>query len=473
MPISSPSLVGPLPARLAAMPQFSAAPQHPMRTASGDYFGKSSPSPTHAKNGLSLIQAAMLALSLFAVFPRPQLALASPAATALRQEEPPVIKEVATFPIENGQYRLRALMNLFGFDESTQLPSTSANASNRTLGKLFADQNINPDDVVLTVDSEETVTDRLARWGFASGPISVDTPDSFRKLTLASLETFFRLNADHLPSNPSTLSESDKFANAVTRYIFAHDRYNDSDTLGKTAPVADGSVLFETAFAPVETVNDDLLRNKDTLRYHLAMIQLEQVEGDGVLTGKPLRVLATEFTDQALGTNIAPRVRELSPARKAVINRGVLTTQGASPFTDAGYNVLAQKSGLSVKDFAAVQLVTHTWASNSGGISRDSRSIQRFWNDSALNDALGDTQPPRSSFGFVDWLIAQAVPTAKTALTQLRADMDADFSADPVTAALIGSNGQGDSDGLIHKLAIEDFMTERVFFPFIGNGTHN
>lgn len=316
-------------------------------------------------------------------------------------EPPPVQAQPVEFPLK-GEYRLVDLLEKFNLDlENTRLPET-----NRTLHELLDRAGVgNLNTIVLTIDPEESVNDRLKRWGFdPENPISIRGREPFKKVILGTLENYFRLHPDGPPGpNHNPQSKSNQFANALYRTIFGHDLYTPTLTTGESKAVPDGSVLFETAFAAKETGNDDLLRHQDVLLSQLDMIQFDAL--DGVLNGKELKHKAAYLFDQAAGTHYLDAVTRFSPNRQAVIDPQVLQGPFGFPLTEERQRELAALSGTSLETFTRGNVVFHalTIGSQSMAAENAPANLTEF-NRQEAEGALAGPFPGSGRFGFISWL---------------------------------------------------------------------
>jgi hypothetical protein len=262
----------------------------------------------------------------------------------------------------------------------------------------------------VTVDAREPLSARLSRWGIDENvPITVASPEAFRVVILATLESYFRVHPDGPPAESrSPLSRDDQFANALLRETFGHDIYGDSLTRPGSPGLIDGSVLFETALAPVETGNDDLLRSRFLLLSQLEMIRMDSE--DGVMNGREQKLQATRFFDASAGTHYAGLVESCSPALTAVVDPRALRGPSPLPLSLPALQDIADRNHLPVETFVRSLIAFHALAT--GGV-KDASSTPPFvwkrWDYTDAEGALGPVPPRPLGFGFIDYLFEAPV----------------------------------------------------------------
>jgi hypothetical protein len=312
--------------------------------------------------------------------------------------------KTVSFPVR-GDFPLADLLAAYNLNPNDSLPH-----SGRGLGIFLASAGIEPANANLKIDSSESLDARLRRWGFDPlGPIAVDSPARFRALILATLETYFWLHSKEVPAaSVSPLDQEDQFTGAVLRETFGHDVYTNSLTHTGSRTLIDGSVLFETAFAPIETTNLDMLRNKTILLSQLEMLRLDGE--DGVLNGAEQKLLAAETFDQAAGTRYAAAVRRCSPSPAARIDVKALAGPFGFPVNFASVQDIADRNHVPVETFIRSLVVFHALAIS--GVKRASTGAPETLDQLTLREAQGGLAAPppgQFTFGFITSLFDAAV----------------------------------------------------------------
>lgn len=330
-----------------------------------------------------------------------------------------------------GQYSLLTFFQAHDISTDDVLPH-----SGETLGQFLDENKIDVADQVF-VDPKETLTLRLKRWGVAGHFVSVDMPKKFQTLILATLESYFRFHyldvgADH----KSALSVDDQFANALMREALGHDIYIRSATLPAAPALSDGSVLFETAFAPVETNNFDLLRDKFLLLSQLEMIRLD--EQDHIMNGREQRELAASYFDAAVGTNYADRVRRCGPAPTAIVDLKAIQGPTPPPFSFPDVQAIAAANFMPAETFIRALVVFHALAIQ--GVS----TIHAKYLSGDLHEANATMSPvPPQGYGAIDFQfsnpVKQKIKSDLDESTQTGADVF--FSGDSQFPGTKGPNG--------------------------------
>ncbi len=357
-----------------------------------------------------------------------------------RRKDQPVAAPVAqavTFPL-NGTYRLSDLLQAYNMDlDTTRLPE-----SNRTLREYLNDMGVrSADQVQLKIDPSETPEQRMTRWGFPTDrSFSIDTRQEFTNLTLATFESFFTVNKDAPPPvSHNQLSNTDNFANALFREVLGHDLYVATENRkGQETGLADGSVLFETAFAPHQTSNAGLIRNHATFLSHLDILRFDAQ--DGKLNGHEQKVKTAYFFDKAAGTNYTAAVDRYSVSPKAILNASNLQGISNSAISEAGQRELAALAGTSLEAFTRANVVFHAitigGASNAASGTVSLTDMNRLEAQGALS---GRARP--GSYGFISSLYPQvSKDLMKSDLDKLaQSGTDAFLWGDGATAGTAGT----------------------------------
>ncbi len=338
------------------------------------------------------------------------------------------LRKITSLPLA-GDVSLAELLRAYDLSSNDVLPH-----SGETLGTFLADNAIKPAATILKIDPVESVDQRLRRWDIdPAGPISVDTPAKFRVLVLATLESYFRLHAEAVPAaSESPLDTEDRFAGALFRETWGHDIYTNSLTRPGSEALIDGSVLFETAFAPIETVNLDLIGNKALLLSHLEMIRLD--EADGLMNGAEQKRLAAEIFDRVAGTRYAAAVARCSPSLTALIDVNALHGHFKFPVAFADAQDLANRNHVPVVTFIRALVVFHALAA--GGVRQAASDPPNALKRMILREtqgALSQAHPKRFEFGFITSLFDSEVKQ------KLKIDADA------MTPAGVGPFLSGDA----------------------------